>query len=185
MRLSVSVLAGAIVVGNLLERDLGSRQPLPAQPRRFAVNYLRPVMRQQIIDRVQYRLRQHIAGSRSSVAQNAVVQQVIRRAFMNAQERRLEGLRGRLPSLEMPDIAGQRCEFHLRFEGAVGLKHRCAQSVETEAAAALPVARFRDAALLGGYDFLQAWNAMGLRMLAHFDADVAAVHFVGYSDGRS
>ena len=64
-------------------------------------------------------------------------------------------------------------------------KDRLAQAVEAEAAAALPAHRSRDAALLPLDDLAQPRDAMGDRVLAQLDADVAPPHLVRHRRGRA
>ena len=58
------------------------------------------------------------------------------------------------------------------------VEHGWAEAVEAEAAAALPADAFGDAALFAVNHFVQAGDAMGDGVFAHFNADVAAAHLV-------
>jgi hypothetical protein len=78
----------------------------------------------------------------------------------------------------MPDIGGQRGKTHGGVDVAVGVEGRLAQGVEAETAAALPADRLTDAALFAIDDLLQAGDAVGTGVLAHFDADPATAHLV-------
>ena len=63
------------------------------------------------------------------------------------------------------------------------VEHGRAEAVEAEAAAALPADAFGDAALFAVNHFVQARDAMGDGVIAHFNADVAAAHLVRYGGG--
>ena len=54
-----------------------------------------------------------------------------------------------------------------------------------EAAAALPIHGCGNATLLASNDLFQSRQAMRAGVLAHFDADVAAAHFVGHCGGST
>lgn len=77
-------------------------------------------------------------------------------------------------------MRGQRSEFDVIVELTVSVEHRLAQFEEAKSAAARPVDGLGNAALLAVDDFLQTGLAMRLRVVAHFDTDVTAVHFVGH-----
>ncbi|OIQ86032.1 hypothetical protein GALL_321300 [mine drainage metagenome] len=99
---------------------------------------------------------------------------------MDAQQGRIEGLRAGFAHFKMPDIGGHRGKAHRGVDVAVGVERGLAQGVEAETAATLPSHGFADAALLAVDDFLQARDAVGAGVLAHFDADPAAAHLVGH-----
>ena len=82
-----------------------------------------------------------------------------------------------------PDECGERGEFDFCVYRAAVVEDRCAEAHEAEAAAALPVHRLADAALLAVEHFFQARHAVRLRMLAHLNADPAAPHFLGNGSG--
>src|SRR5687767_10796479 len=52
------------------------------------------------------------------------------------------------------------------------------ERVEAEAAAALPTHRLADAALFAVDHLLQAWNAVGARVISDLDADITPLHLV-------
>ena len=63
-----------------------------------------------------------------------------------------------------------------------GIEDWRTEPVEVEPAAALPTHCGRNPALFAIDHFAQARHAMGDGVVTHFDADIAAAHFVG--DGR-
>lgn len=78
----------------------------------------------------------------------------------------------------LPDKGRQRGKTHIGVNAAVGVKNRCAQARKAKTAAALPVHRAADAALLARDHLLQPGQAVRGGVLAHFDADPAAAHLV-------
>jgi hypothetical protein len=66
---------------------------------------------------------------------------------------------------------------------AVFIEYGGTQPIEAETAAAFPSHSFGNAALFAIDHFLQARGAMRHGMVAHFNADVAAAHFVGDGGG--
>ena len=60
-----------------------------------------------------------------------------------------------------------------------------AEPIEAEPSAALPAHRLRNPARFALDDLLQTRRAMGAGVLAHFDADVAASHFVRHGGCRA
>ena len=65
------------------------------------------------------------------------------------------------------------------------VKDRIAKAIEAEAAAALPAHGPRNAALFALDDLAQARGAMRHGMVAHFNADIAAAHFMCNGGGRA
>ena len=80
--------------------------------------------------------------------------------------------------LLLPDEGGQRGKAHFGVDAAIGVEDRRAQAHKAKAAAALPVHRLADAALLAVNHLLQARQAVRGGVLAHFDADPAPAHLV-------
>ena len=102
---------------------------------------------------------------------------------MNAQERGIRGAgQGRL-GLGEPDVRPKLGKLDALADAPVLIENGLSQAVEAEAAAALPVLGLRYATLFPVNDLAQPWGAVRHRVLAHFNADVAAAHFVGHGGG--
>src|SRR5690606_28425573 len=80
--------------------------------------------------------------------------------------------------LRKPDMRRQHREADVLPNVALLVEDGGAEPIEAEPAATLPAYSFRDAALLTLDDLVETWRAMGMGVLAHLDADVAATHLV-------
>ena len=98
---------------------------------------------------------------------------------MQSEKRFLRAAFQRPAGFGEPHVRRERRELHLRVDAAFLIEHCLAEAVETESAAAFPVHGFGDTALFALDDLLQARHAMGDRVLAEFNADIASAHFVG------
>ena len=110
---------------------------------------------------------------------------IIGGAVMDAQQRGVRRSGKGNARFDEPDMGGQGRETDTGGNVARLVKHRVAQTIEPEAAPAFPAHGFGNPALLALNDFAQARGAMGDGVLAHFDADIAAAHFVGHGGGRA
>lgn len=169
----------------MLELDIFRDKPRRAQVGYFAVDHFRAGVRVQFQQVGEDGGGEDVAALRATVAENAVVEQVVGFVAMFAEKGRIKGLLRGLPGLEVPEIGGQRREPHRRINAAVGEKHRIAQGVIAKAATALPIHRWGNAARFASNDFLQARDAMGFGMFAHFNADPAAAHFMRDGGGSA
>src|SRR6185312_9929499 len=164
------------VVRRFLERDPQRAQAFGGHVGAFAVNHLRAVVLGQAR---QHFHGQHVAARKRLVTQDAVVQQVIGRAVVDAQQRRLHRARAaRAAGFREPDVRSQMFELDFGIDSALVIEHPGTELVEAEAAAAVPTDTFRNAALLAIDDFHETRLAMRARVLAHFDADPASAHLV-------
>src|SRR5690606_5598644 len=84
---------------------------------------------------------------------------------------------------QKPQILGKGGKAHTLADMAVLVEYRLTKAVEGEAATALPSHGLGNAALLAVDHLLQARLAVGDRMVAHLDTDIAAVHFMGDGGG--
>jgi len=128
---------------------------------------------------------QDIAAARLLVAKDAVVEQVIGGAFVDAQQgRNCVAGKGKA-GFDKPNMRGQGGEADSRRDVSGLVKDRNAQLVKAESTAAFPDHILRNAALFAFDDFLQARGAMRLGMVAHFDTDVTPPHFLRHGGGRA
>ena len=97
---------------------------------------------------------------------------------MHAQERRRAVAAPRPSGLAEIDVGGQNGEGDVGANLPGRVEYRRTEAIEAKPAAALPADALGNAALLSANDLLQARHAMADRVIAHFDADIAAAHLV-------
>ncbi len=131
------------------------------------------------LDVLQHRLGQHIACGGSAVAQDAVEQQVVRHPVANAQQGAGKPVCRRLARFKVPHKGSKGCKADRLADAPVLIERGIAQGAEAETATALPTYVFADATLFSRDDLLQTRDAVRASVIAHFDADVAASHFLG------
>ena len=102
-------------------------------------------------------------------------------AVLDTKQRAVATAIPRSVGLRKPDMRRQHREADVLPDVALFVEDGWAQPVEAKTATALPASGFRNAALFAVDDLLQARRAVGVGMLAHFDANVSAAHLV--SDG--
>ena len=107
-----------------------------------------------------------------------IVQQIKADAFITSQKRGIGTAGIRNTGFEKPYMSGQWPEFYSCGNMAVFIEYGGTQPIEAETAAAFPSHGFGNAALLAIDHFLQARGTMRHGMVAHFNADIAAAHFV-------
>src|SRR6185312_5521802 len=164
------------VVGGLLELDPQRPQAVVGHVRAFAVNHHRAVMFRQPGQHLHC---QHVAARKRLVTQDAVVEQVVGRAVVNAQQRRLHGARAaRGAGFCEPDMRGQVLEFYFGIDPALVVEHLGAELVKAEAAAALPTNCLGNTTLLSVKNFYETWMTERACMFPHLYANPSPPHFV-------
>ena len=124
--------------------------------------------------------RENVAAFGALVAENAVVEQIVGGVVVHAEKRRpFAKAAQRRAGFGEPDVGSEMVEADFGVDAALVVKDGIAELVEAKTAAAFPACGLGDAALLAVYDFFQSRGAVGHRVVAHFDADVAASHLVG------
>ena len=130
-----ALLTALDVIGSLLENHVQLLHALRAEHVPFAVQHLRAVPWGKAFKNPAGK---HVAALGLLVAQNAVVKQIVGRAFMNTQQRGISPAGKRFPCFTEPHMCRKLGKGYLFADGSVFVEDGFPKFIEAETSSAEP-----------------------------------------------